>query len=134
MIFRTMKITVKQLRSIIKEEVSRAMSQSRNIAFKPGSPDIYSEPKDFSEFMSRVDALGVSLEDFMGDRSGAYELMSGVYNRPFDTLTTAHVEMADAIAKGNLDKLEDLVAQAPEKIKRGDKWLHGQMKSLRSLD
>jgi len=129
-----MKITVKQLRTIIKEEVSRAMSQGRNIAFKPGSPNIYSGPKDFADFMSRVDALGVTLEEFKGDRSGAYELMSGVYNRPFDTLTAAHVEMAGAIVRGALDELETLVNQAPEKIKLGDEWKHNQMKSLRSLD
>lgn len=129
-----MKITVKQLRTIIKEEVSRAMTQGRNIAFKPGSPNIYSSPKDFAEFMGRVDALGVSLEEFKGDRSGAYELMSGVYNRPFDTLTAAHVEMAIAIDNGDLDKLKQLVNQAPEKIKQGDEWRSAQMKSLRSLD
>jgi hypothetical protein len=129
-----MKITVKQLRAIIKEEVTQVLSQGRNIAFKPGSPNIYSGPKDFADFMRRVNALGVTLEEFKGDRSGAYELMSGIYNRPFDTLTGAHVEMANAIVKGDLNELESLVDQAPEKIKRGDDWKQAQMNSLRSLD
>ena len=129
-----MKITVKQLRTIIKEEVNQIMKQSRDIAFKPGSPNIYSSPKDFSEFMERVETFGVSLEEFKGKLYDAYDLISGVYNCPQHAFTATHVQLAGAIAKGDIRKLESLVEQAPEGIERGNKWLQSQMDSLHSKD
>jgi hypothetical protein len=131
-----MKITVKQLRTIIREEVEHAMTRDYSeLAFRPGMPNSYKGPKDFDEFMDRVNALGVSLEDFKGkSREAARALVSGVYRRTYDTLTSVHVYIEKAIVDGNMEELKSLVDGAPEQIKQGDKWLQAQMDSLRSKD
>jgi hypothetical protein len=129
-ILKNMKITVKQLRTIIKEEVENAMDTHR-LTFRPGMPGAYQSPKDWNEFMARVDELGVSLEDFVGDETGAYRLLSGVYKRPMDNLGTPMVHMALAISKGDIDKLKTIVATAPETLKAGDRAMQSHMDKFR---
>jgi hypothetical protein len=91
-------------------------------------------PASFAEFMARVEELGCTLDEFKGDYHGALSLLSGVYRRDVSNRTAAEVNMAAAIEKGDLAKLEKLVASASEDISRGAKWLQDQMDSLRSKD
>lgn len=131
-IFKHMKITVKQLRSVIKEEITRALKEGRrqDLEFQPGMPGFGKGPASFEEFMSRVKELGCTLGQFKGDFHGASSLISGVYRRDLDHRTAAEVNMAVAIEKGekgDLAKLEKLVASAPEDVASGAKRLQQDM-------
>lgn len=131
-----MKITVKQLRTIIKEEVFRVLKEGKrhDLEFQPGMPGFGKGPATFEEFMERVNDLGCTLEEFKGDYYGALSLLSGVYRRDVGNRTAAEVNMAAAIEKGDLAGLKNLVSSASEDISRGAKWLQNQMDSLRSKD
>lgn len=130
-ILKNMKITVKQLRTIIKEEVENAMKDTYSLTFRAGMPGAYQSPKDWDEFMARVNDLGISLEDLVGNVTGAYHLLSGVYRRPMDNLGTPIVHMAFAISRGQLDKLKSLVATAPEDLKASGKAMQAHMDMYR---
>jgi len=132
-IFKTMKITVKQLRTIIKEEVSRALKEGSrtDLEFQVGMPGGYEYPATFEEFMERVEALGCTLDEFKGDYYGALSLLSGVYRRTVGNHSAAQVMMASAIEKGDLKKLERLVADAPHQIDAGDTALSRDMNRYR---
>lgn len=103
------------------------MNDTHRLTFRPGMPGAYQSPKDWDEFMARVDELGVSLEDFVGNETGSYRLLSGVYRRPMDNLGTPIVHMAIAISKGDIDKLKSLVATAPEGFEASDRFMRTQM-------
>jgi hypothetical protein len=124
-----MKITVKQLRSVIKEEITRALKKGRrqDLEFQRGMPDFGKGPASFEEFEARVKDLKCTLDEFKGDFHGASSLISGVYRRDLDHRTAAEVKMAVAIEKGELAKLKRLVASAPEDVASGAKWLQRQM-------
>ena len=128
-----MKITVKQLRSVIKEEITRALVEGRrqDLEFQPGMPGFGKGPASFEEFMARVVALGCTLDEFKGDFHGASSLISGVYRRDVSNRTAAEVNMAAAIEKGELAKLEKLVASAPEDVASGAQWLQRDMDKYR---
>ena len=132
-IFRHMKITVKQLRSVIKEEITRALKEGerQDLEFHPGMPGFGKGPASFEEFMARVEELGCTLDEFKGDFHGASSLISGVYRRDVSNRTAAEVNMAAAIEKGDLAKLEKLVASAPEDVASGAKWLQRDMDKYR---
>lgn len=117
-----MKITVKQLRSIVKEEITRVIKEGARpeLEFQPDMPGAYKYPASFEEFMERVEDLGCTLDEFKGDYYGALSLLSGVYRRTAGNHSGAQVKMASAIEKGDLAKLESLVAAAPEEIRSGD--------------
>ena len=128
-----MKITVKQLRTIIKEEVSRALEDRPRdeLEFQVGMPGGYEYPATFKEFMERVEALGCTLDEFKGDYYGALSLLSGVYRRTVGNPSAAQVMMASALEKGDLAKLESLVSAAPAEIRRGDSALQSDMDRYR---
>ena len=128
-----MKITVKQLRTIIKEEVSRALKEGSrtDLEFQVGMPGGYEYPATFEEFMERVEALGCTLDEFKGDYYGALSLLSGVYRRTVGNHSAAQVMMASAIAKGDLAGLKRLVATATEEIGDGDSALQSNMDRYR---
>ena len=128
-----MKITVKQLRTIIKEEVSRALKEGSrtDLEFQVGMPGGYEYPATFEEFMERVEALGCTLDEFKGNYHGALSLLSGVYRRTVGNHSAAQVMMASAIEKGDLKKLERLVADAPQQINAGDTALSRDMNRYR---
>jgi hypothetical protein len=124
-----MKITVKQLRSVIKEEITRALKEGerQDLEFQPDMPGFGKGPASFEEFKARVKELGCTLGQFKGDFHGASSLISGVYRRDLGHRTAAEVNMAAAIEKGDLEKLEKLVASAPEDVASGAKWLQRDM-------
>jgi len=128
-----MKITVKQLRSVIKEEISRVLKEGARpeLEFQPGSTEVGQYPASFEEFMERVTDLGCTLDEFKGDYYGALSLLSGVYRRDVGNHSAAQVKMASAIEKGDLAKLEGLVATATEEIGLGDSALQRDMDRYR---
>lgn len=128
-----MKITVKELRSIVKEEITRVIKEGNRpeLEFQHGMPDAYKYPASFEEFMERVEALGCTLDEFKGDYYGALSLLSGVYRRTVGNHSGVQVDMASAIEKGNLAKLKHLVSVAPEEISGGDSALQRDMDRYR---